>query len=72
MSGHVAYTLNLKKSQLRFQLNISNALDHRKPITTSFGTCRVQGAAANAANYAPNGFRFIGPRQLIFSTTLKF
>ncbi len=72
VSGHVAYTLNLKKSQVRFQLNIANALDQRKPIATSFGNYKVQGVTANPDNFAPNAFRFNDPRQLIFSTTVKF
>lgn len=72
VSGHIAYTLNFAKTQWRFQLNVSNALDQRDPIATSFGNYKVQGVAANPNNFAANGFRFSDPRQLILSTTVKF
>jgi outer membrane receptor protein involved in Fe transport len=72
VSGHLAYTMNVAKTQLRFQLNISNAFDQRKPIATSFFNYKAQGVATNPNNFVPNGFRFNDPRQVIFSTTVKF
>jgi outer membrane receptor for monomeric catechols len=72
VSAHVSYTRNIGKTQWRFQANISNALDQDDPIITNYTNYKVQGVTANPDGFVPNGFRINDPRQLIFSTTVRF
>jgi len=72
LSGHISYTLPLGKSQLRVQLNVSNILDQKDPVITSYGTYQVGGDKTATKYFAPNGFRFNNPRQFILSATVTF
>lgn len=72
VSGNIQYRTRLLQRPLVLQLNVNNLLDRDDLIATTYGTYRAGGVAANPAFYAPNAFRYLDPRQFIFSASLKF
>ena len=69
---HASYDHRFGKNvRARFQLNISNLLDTKDLVITSFGTYTVGGVGSTIAQ-ADNSFYYINPRKMTLSATFNF
>ena len=69
---HASYDHRFAKNlRARFQLNISNLLDTKDLVITSFGTYTVGGVGSTIAQ-ADNSFYYINPRKMTLSATFNF
>ena len=78
------YTRRIGRYTARFQLNVANLLDYDKPQFTNYAVINagqlqnnstgnvLKVAGGNDRIQVPNGFNFIDPRKITFTTTLNF
>ncbi len=70
---HASYDYRFgPKVRARFQLNVSNLLDTKDLVITSYGTYNPGGLGANPIRQADNAFYYINPRKFTFSATFNF
>lgn len=70
---HASYDYRIsQKIRARFQVNISNLLNTRDLVITGYGTYNVGGLGTNPLRQTDNGFYYINPRKLTFSSTFNF
>jgi hypothetical protein len=69
---HASYDYRFSpKVRARFQLNISNLLDTKDLVITSYNTYTVGGVGSTIAQ-ADNSFYYINPRKMTLSATFNF
>ncbi len=70
---NMAYRHRFGKYNVRFQINVNNLTNKRDPIFSNYATYRVLGQSANPLlGMYPNGFTYLEPRKIIFSTSIDF
>jgi hypothetical protein len=70
---HASYDYRFsQKVRARFQLNVSNLLDTRDLVITSYGTYNEGGLGANPLRQTDNSFYYINPRKWTLSATFNF
>lgn len=69
---HTSYDYRFNKNiRARFQINVSNLLNTKDLVITSFGTYAVGGVGTTIAQ-TDNSFYYINPRKITFSATFNF
>ncbi|WP_414664661.1 TonB-dependent siderophore receptor [Horticoccus sp. 23ND18S-11] len=70
---HASYDYRFsQKIRARFQLNVTNLLNTKDLVITSYGTYNEGGLGANPIRQTDNAFYYINPRKFTFSTTFNF
>ncbi len=71
---NASYQKRMGKYNWRFQININNVLDNDELQFQSYTTYRELGQAANpfVGGMVNNGFNYLDPRKISFTTTLSF
>lgn len=72
VSANVGYSHRFGRVNAKFQVNVTNLFDEDKLIYVGTQDYRVGGVSTNPLIRTPSLYRYIDPRQIVFTTTLEF